>query len=281
MSRIEKALERAAKLRDGKPAADAPPAAGIRIRKPAAGSGSVFDTGKAKLGNSCIVTLNDPRSPVSEEYRKLKSMIVKLTKQAGFQNTLMITSAFGWEGKSITAINLAITLSQDYDHTVLLVDADLRKPSLHTHFDIVPEAGLTDCLIDDCDIAGAVVDAGIGRLQILPAGKEVKDPAELLSSQRMRELVFELKHRYSDRYVIFDTPPVLLFAETHAISSMIDEVIFVVKEGMTPVRSVREALEVLKYSKVLGIVYNSADDDIFDMRRKYVRGLFQFQNKTL
>lgn len=258
MSRIEKALEKAVKLRDNKAAAgpaDAPPPPRPALpREPRA------DAPAVAVDNPYLVTLTDPASPITEEYRKLKSMVVRLTKLGGFQNTIMVTSSLGWEGKSITALNFAITLAQEYDHTVLLIDADLRKPSLHTYLGVSSEVGLADCLLGEAALREALIKTGIGRLSLLPAGKRVSDPVELLSSARMKEFVADLKHRYADRYVIIDTPPVLAFAETHAISTFVDGVIFVVKEGTASVQQLGSALDLLKLSKLLGIVYNDAGE---------------------
>jgi receptor protein-tyrosine kinase/non-specific protein-tyrosine kinase len=251
MSRIEKALEKATRLRENGDACE-------RTVKKAGGE----EITAIKEVSPYVVTLNDPASPISEEYRKLKSMVVKLTKQGGFKNAIMVTSSLGGEGKSVTAANLAVTLSQEYDHTVLLIDADIRKPSLHRYLNIIPEVGLADCLVDGLDIEAALLKAGTGKLTFLPAGnKDVKNPAELLSSQKMKKLLDGIKHRYSDRYIIIDTPPILSFAETFAISSMVDGILFVVREGVASIQSIRDALDILKDSFMLGIVYNDVSVD--------------------
>lgn len=208
--------------------------------------------------NQLLVAANDPHTPVAEEYRKLKSMLVKLTKGETFKNMLMVTSSVSNEGKSITALNLAITLAQEYDHTVLLLDADLRKPSLHTYLGIEPKVGLSECLQDGIDIKDALINTGIGRLSLLPAGREVHNPMELFSSQKSREFFLEIKNRYKDRYIIVDTPPVLPFAETRPISSIVDGVLLVVKEGMVPLQSISETMECLKGVCILGMIYNEA-----------------------
>lgn len=209
--------------------------------------------------NPYIVTIRDPGSPVSEEYKKLKSMVVKLTRGEHFLNTLMVTSSIGGEGKSVTALNLAISLAQEYDHTVLLVDADLRKPSLHKYMNIDVDRGITECLLGEADLKDVLIKTDIGRLSFLPAGKRVSNPVELLSSHKMQKLVEEMKNRYPERYIIIDTPPILPFAETRALSSFFDGVVFVVKEGKARMQSISEALGLLKGSNVLGMVYNGAD----------------------
>ncbi len=252
MSRIEKAIEAATKLRGAEKDTGT-----TKISSQPARPDTFKTETPVKTDNPCLVTITDPDSPITEEYRKLKSMIVKLTKQKGFQNTLMITSSLSGEGKSITAINLAVTLAQEYDHTVLLIDADMRRPSLHGYLNITPKTGLSDCLIDGLDINAALIKTGIGKLSFLPAGRMVDNPAELLSSQKMKELIDEIKHRYPDRYIVIDTPPVLPFAETLSISSLVDGIVLVVKEGMASLQNIRDALDTLNDGNILGIVYNN------------------------
>ncbi len=274
MSRIEKAMEKAAKIRNGKSIND-PVIRGGPDKGDNSISKAVIDknaVSNVAINSPDIITINDPDSPISEEYRNLKSMVVRLTKQKGFQNTLMVTSALVGEGKSITAINLAITLSQEYDHTVLLIDADLRNPSLHDYFNIKPKIGLSDYLVKGIEVEAALVKTGIGKLTFLPAGKKVKNPVELLSSNMMKEFINEISHRYSDRYIIIDTPPVLLFAETRSIGSVVDGTIFVVKEGMTSLHNIRDALDILKNNNVLGILYNNASIENLNGRYRYYYG---------
>lgn len=254
MSRIEEAIEKASRLRDG--------TNGIEIRKPVVEPTPLPQPVIPKrVDNPLLVSANSPNSPAAEEYRKLKSILVKLTKQENFQNVIMVTSSVGGEGKSITSLNLAISLAQEYDHTVLLLDADLRKPSVHKYLGIESDLGLADCLIDGIDIGNAIIKTGIGNLSLIPAGKAVNNPAELFSSQKMKDLLLEMKYRYADRYIIIDVPPILLFAETHAISNIADGVVLVVKDSLTSMSNIIDSLDVLKGSNMLGVVYNGACED--------------------
>lgn len=248
MSRIEKALEEAVRLRqavlgNGTPAGPAP-----------AGASDEEFTFVPKT--PYLVTLTDPDSPVSEEYRKLKTVVIRATKRDAFRNMLLVTSSVSGEGKSITSLNLAVLLAQELSHTVLLIDGDLRRPSLSRYLDIAAPAGLTDCLAKGIDVSDALVRTGIPKLSFLASGAAVKNPVELLSSPKMRELLQGIRKRYRDRYIIMDAPPVLLFAETSTVSTLVDGVIFVVKEGAAPAKSIREALDGLKDASVLGIVFN-------------------------
>lgn len=219
--------------------------------------------------NPFLVNLHDPHSAVAEEYRKLKSSVVKMTKGDQFRNTLMITSSLPNEGKTLTALNLAMSLAQEIDHTVLLIDADLRRPSLHRYLEIEQGPGLADVLMGEAEIGETIVPTGIGKLSVIRAGRKVDSPAELFSSQRMNELVQELKHRYPDRYLIFDTPPVLPFAETRSLGQLVDGILFVVMERLAGQENINDAIESLKGCSLLGLVYNSAELAANDQRYSY------------
>jgi len=253
MSRLEKSIAMALELRDGKSKVSAEKSArdkGMPLRPPVQ-----VDLKKV---NPHIVALHDPKSATSEEYRKLKSSISRLTKQDGFRNVMMVSSCLSEEGKSITALNLAVALSRELDHSVLLIDGDLRRPSLHRYLGIRCKKGLTDCLIDDIEPASVIIRTDIDNLSLLPAGKRVDNPFELLSSRKMSELTKEMKYRYTDRYIIFDTPPILPFAETRLLGSLTDGMILVVREGTTSIEQIREAIAMLKDVTIYGIVYNNA-----------------------
>ena len=263
MSRIEEALEKAEKLRSAMFTVSEekksprehvpPPMPGVAL----------------KITNQLLVSAGHLNTPAAEEYRKLKSAIVRLTKGDGFSNMLMVTSSIGNEGKSITALNLALSLAQEFDHTVLLIDADLRKPSVHSCLGIENKMGLTECLLDGVDVKDAMIRTGIGKLSLLTAGREVRNPAELFTSQRAREFFMELKNRYHDRYIIIDTPPVLPFAETRSLSAVVDGVVLVVKEGEVSLDKISETMECLRGTSLLGIVYNEAANYHSDSHQYY------------
>ena len=211
-----------------------------------------------RIEHAHLVTSRSTFSPVAEEYKKLKARVMRMTKQEPFRNVLLVTSSVGGEGKSVTAANLALSLARDYDHSVLLIDADTRKPSLPGLLNVKPGPGLTDCLTDGIDVSAALIPVGSGNLRFLPAGKRSENPVELFSSHKMSALLAEFKKRYPNRYVIIDTPPVLLFAETKVLSALADGIIFVVREGLAPLEHIVEALDLLKDEHLLGVVYNDA-----------------------
>jgi receptor protein-tyrosine kinase/non-specific protein-tyrosine kinase len=267
MSRIDEALQKANMLResgaDQKKPSNGVPAERLPIR--AARRLSL------RLESPYLVAALDPVSPISEEYRKLKSFVVRFTKGPQFLNTLMITSTLKNEGKSITTINLAITLACDYDHTVLLVDTDFRAPSLHKYLGFEPKLGLTDCIMNGLDIGEVLIKTDVEGLTLLPAGSRVKNSAELISSERMKSILSELKERYSDRYILFDTPPALPFADAYSLSSMVDCMLFVVREGSASAEAIRETLEKLGGAKLVGTIYNCSEIVPFQNYYNYYR----------
>lgn len=270
MSRIESILEKAAKMRQGMTPEEGRGAVEVREAPRPVIQPEVFQPdARIAVDNPYLVTVSEPRSPVTEEYRKLKSIILKLTNSGQFHNTIMVTSAVSGEGKTITSINLAVALAQEFDHTVLLVDADLRRPGTSNYLGIRSEVGLSDCLYGKVDVKDALVKTGIGKLVVLPAGSRVENPVELLSSGRMQSFIAEIKNRYSDRYIIIDTPPLLSFAETYSLANMVDGVVFVVKEGGATMSNVKEALGHLKKEKVYGVVYNNVGINRFDENYRY------------
>ncbi|HKJ66871.1 MAG TPA: XrtA-associated tyrosine autokinase [bacterium] len=256
MSRIEKAIEKATQIRESAGGQ------GPQLNRSAAAKMPVLSqqlaTEPLTVRESSLVCALPDYHPVAEEYKKLKSQILLMTKGKRFLNTLMVTSSLSEEGKSVTALNLAVTMARDYDHSVLLVDADLRRPAVHKYLNFDPGYGLLQCLRDGAPLEGALVKTGLGKLVVLPAGGVAEDPVELLASDQMKSLVVEMKHRYPERYIIIDTPPTLLFAEAQALSSVADGVLFVVREGVAKIAQIRQALAALQGANLLGVIYNDA-----------------------
>jgi protein-tyrosine kinase len=281
MSRIEKAIEIAARKRTtatvGQLGGDAPqgPSPAPVVVSQAADRGEHLVPSRIKESadkslqplvlpsgaNPCLVMANAIESPAAEQYRKLKSVILGHVKKGSAGNSLMITSPMAGEGKSLTALNLAISLAQEYDHTVLLIEADLRKPSLLKYLGLEGDLGLSDCVLDGVDIDAALVATAIGGLSILPAGRVVDNPVELFSSSRMQAFFADIRNRDPDRFVIIDTTPLLPFAEPQYIASVVDGVILVVREHHTSIEKLKRALELLKNHKLLGVVSNCVSRD--------------------
>jgi protein-tyrosine kinase len=206
-----------------------------------------------------IITGHDD-SQVREAYKILRTQILQRTR-AEQKNTLMVTGALPNEGKTLTTINLAISLSHDVDKTVLLVDADLRFPSVHTYFGLPPGPGLVDYLAGNASLPNLLVHPqGFDKLVILPGGKAVAGAAELIGSPMMGNLVRELKHFYPDRYVLFDLPPVLSYADPLAFAQFVDGIILVVEMGRTPREDIQKCVDLLKDYPIIGLVLNKVDE---------------------
>lgn len=269
MSRIEKAMERAVQLRQG---SDAPEAVYPQVQvqepeRPFHSPPPIRPVAGIVLPDSPYFNgISDPYSPIGEEFRKLKAVLVSLTTGKQFNNSLLVTSSVQNEGKSLIALNLAMCLAQEYDHTVLLLDADFRRPSIHISLGIENRRGFADCLLGEAEIADVIIPTGIGRLSVITAGRAVPNSAELFASQKTADLVTEIKNRYHDRYIIFDSPPVLLFAESRTLGRLVDGVLFVVKEQCASQKNIREAIDVLKGCNMLGLVYNDTIVDRNDQK---------------
>lgn len=264
MSRIEEALKKAEKKKAAVPDADPSvvdtESAEInkKIETVKQKISSLLDVTPMKVEHRLLATARNEENAVVEEYNKLRSTVIALTTGESFNNTLLVTSTISEEGKSMTALNLSISLAKEHDHTVLLVDTDLRRPSVHKFLDISPEVGLVHCLRDQLPIEKALIKTGIGKLVVLPAGEAIKDPVDMLSSNRMKEIIRELKERYPERHIIFDTPPALPFADAKVLAANVDATLFVVREGRADMEDVEKTLEEFKEHNLLGIVYNDA-----------------------
>ncbi len=277
MSRIEEALKKAASLRKDPPA-DLPDQKSVTDAVPGPRqvqtlkqkANALLNVVPLKIDHLMLATARDEKTAVVEEYNKLRSTLIALTSGDTFLNTIMVTSTISEEGKTMTALNLAISLAKEHDHTVLLVDTDLRRPSVHRYLDIKPEVGLVNCLRDNLPIEKALIKTGVGKLVLLPAGDAIKDPVDLLSSNRMKAIVKELKQRYPERYVIFDTPPALPFADAGVLAGIVDTTLFVVREGKAKLEDIVETLEEFKRRHLLGVVYNDAYS--FVNRQNYYYG---------
>ncbi|MFH1028671.1 MAG: AAA family ATPase, partial [Pseudomonadota bacterium] len=202
--------------------------------------------------NRCVGYQSE--APELEYYRVLRTHILQQTGGKG--NTVMVTSANPGEGKTLTAINLAFTFAREFKQTALLVDCDLRHQQIHERLGFSSDKGLFDYLIDDVPFSDLVVWPGVEKLTVISGGKTVKDSSELLGSLGMKNLVNDMKHRYPDRYVFFDVPPLLTSADSLAFAPLVDYVLIVVQAGKTSLQDVNKALKLIPGEKVLGLVMN-------------------------
>jgi len=171
----------------------------------------------------------------------------------------MVISAVPGEGKSFVASNLAISIAQSIQEYVLLMDCDIRRPCVHTRFGFKNVPGLSEHLTRGVPLNSLILKTAVNKLSILPGGRPPHNPSELLSSQHMSKLLQEVKYRYSDRYIIIDSPPPKLTAESGAISRQVDGVILVVEYGRTPRNMISDLIEIIGKDKILGVILNKLD----------------------
>lgn len=193
--------------------------------------------------------------PLTEAYKILRTQVMLRMRENGW-NLLGITSPGPGAGNTLTAANLVVSLALEVRQTVLLVDANLRNPAVHQLFGIAESPGLVDHLLDQKPVEDLLVHPGLPRLVLLPAGRAVRSPSELLTSPRMLSLISELKHRYASRIVIFDLPPLLPTDDVLALSPYIDAMLLVIESGRTQTEEIVQSLRLLKGVPILGTVLN-------------------------
>jgi protein-tyrosine kinase len=203
------------------------------------------------------ITGGHERSPLADACKQLRTQILRRLQSEGW-NSLGVGSARRGEGKTMVALNLAVHVAQEVDRTVLLVDADLRRPGLCEALGIAPGPGLSDYLTANAPIEGLLLNPGFGRCVLLPAGAPLENSSELLGSGRMRELAEELKSRYPDRLVIFDVLPLLESADGLAVLPLVEALLLVVEEGRTPADDVLRAAQLAGSTRLIGTVLNKS-----------------------
>lgn len=207
---------------------------------------------KEGLDGRCVV-LTDPESHVSEEFRSIRTRLL-FTSADKSMKSILITSSFRGEGKSITVSNLALALAQDRTKKVLLVDADLRKPAIHNIFNIQRKPGLTEILLEGYDLANFTTNPVVDGLYVIPAGSHSPSPSELLGSLKMKNVLERLKDNFD--FIIFDTPPIIPVTDAGVLGSLVDGFILVVKAKFVIAMDVERAMYMLENSgaKPLGAI---------------------------
>lgn len=201
----------------------------------------------------CIHALDQNR--VANDYKFLRTQILQRTRPKGL-NSIMVTSVRPGEGKTLTAINLAVTFAQEYNQTVLLVDCDLKKPKIYSYLGLPGDLGLIDHLVDERPMTEIIVWPEIEKLTIISGGREMVDSTEMLGSPRMQHLVRDMKHRYSDRYIFYDVPAMLSSPDAGAFAPIVDSILLVVEHGKTRKKDIARALDLIPKEKFLGFVMN-------------------------
>jgi protein-tyrosine kinase len=194
-----------------------------------------------------------------DAYKMLRTQVLQRLNDNDW-NVLAVTSPGEGEGTTLTAVNLAVSLAMEVNYTVLLVDANLRHPSVHEYFGLTRSKGLSEYLLDKTPLSELLVHpSNIEQFVMLPGGRPVPNSAEMLNSPRMVQLVDELKSRYPRRIVVFDLPPVLSSADALAFAPYVDAALLVIEDGKSRRHDVQRAVDLLETTNVLGTVLNKTD----------------------
>lgn len=220
--------------------------------------------------NRPIITLSNPKSPISEAYRTLRTNIQFSAIDEEIK-TIMVTSAGQGEGKSTTTINLAVAYAQA-DKRVIIIDADLRKPTLHHSFQISNRHGLTNLLTNQAELSTVIVSSEQDNLDLLPSGPIPPNPSEILASKRMTTLLEQLGEQYD--VILIDTPPALAVTDSQVIATRCDGVILVIDQGKVKREIAQKAKANLEHvqARILGIVLNNVNRDSNDSYYYYYYG---------
>jgi exopolysaccharide/PEP-CTERM locus tyrosine autokinase len=258
MERIKKALEKARQERENRQGGSTAPG----TLPSGAGTAGETRTQTISIEDAILrenrIVMGMEHSAFTDAYNLLRTQVLQRFKENNW-NVLAVTSPGEGEGKTLTAINLAISIAREVDYTVLLVDANLRHPWMLEHFGLEHRKGLSDYLVDDIPLPELLVKPGrVEHLVLLPGGRPLTNSAEMLNSPKMAQLVEDMKSRYHSRIIIFDLPPILTSADALAFSPYVDAALLVVEEGSTQKQDVERAVELLESTNIVGTVLNKA-----------------------
>ena len=212
-----------------------------------------------------FVSTNSQRQLINEEYRAIKRKLLDnafgpLSKSLNNSNIIMVTSSRPGEGKTFTAINLALSIALEKDKTVLLVDADVLRPNVMKTLELKNTEGLMEYLLGECeDISEVMYKTNLDNLRIIPAGKSHHLSTELLASEKMFAAVEEFANRYTDRVVIVDTPPLLGINETAILANLAGQALVVTEESKTKLVDVEHAVKQLNPDMAIGFIVNKSE----------------------
>jgi protein-tyrosine kinase len=201
---------------------------------------------------------------LEEEYRIIKRPVIRNALGKGavpieHGNLVSISSSLPSEGKTFTALNLALSIATELDSTVLLIDGDVLKYSLSRLLGIEKELGLIDLLVSQkCDVSDVIIHTQMPKLKLIGAGTRSEKSTELLASAEMERLLDELARRYSDRIIIFDSPPLLATSEAAVLNHHMGQILVVVEAGQTPVEAIKDSLSRLDQEKAIGLILNKS-----------------------
>jgi exopolysaccharide/PEP-CTERM locus tyrosine autokinase len=255
MSKIYKALEKAEREREG----ISPSLPGSEVEHEAVVKRKEFKPEGFRMepttSDPNLVSFSQPGSLATEQFRKLRTHLLRLNL-TNPPKTIMVTSATSGEGKTFVSANLAVNIATYFHVHALLVDCDLRNPQISKWFDLKNGQGLSDYLRGDGELSNYLLKTGIDKLRVIPGGSIQNNPTELIGSKKMELLIYELKTRYKDRMIILDSTPLLATSEPEVLSKLVDGIIIVVRAGMTPRETVKQAIASLEKEKIIGFVLN-------------------------
>jgi protein-tyrosine kinase len=210
-----------------------------------------------------VITSEQERSLAADQYRVIKRPLLRnaqALRAAGNShgNLIMVTSALPGEGKTFTAVNLAMSIAAEVDHTVMLVDADVARPSVPRMLGFDPDRGLLDVLQGEAELADVLLRTSVDKLVVLPSGRPRARATELLASESMRSLLEEMSRRYPDRVIVFDSPPLLPTTESRVLATHMGQIVVVVQAERTTQTAVRRALATIESHPLRTLVLNQS-----------------------
>ncbi len=248
---------------------------------------TVVDTGQSTPDNGGDVsawdeklsTFADSSSAISESFRYLRTKILHPPSGKPLRR-ILVTSAMPEEGKTLISASLGVSLARGMDQHALLVDCDMRRPSMAGLFAVSEAEGLVNYLRDDLDVSKLIRKTGLRKLSVIPSGAKPLNPAELLDSDAVVKLFNELSSRYDDRFIIVDTPPMQVASETAVLAKHVDGIIIVVRWGGTGREQVKKVIENLDSKKIIGVVFNACESNFLSSKLSGYDSYAQYSAKS-
>jgi protein-tyrosine kinase len=234
-----------------------------KTEQPQSSASEILQTGH---WNERLLQVMGSSGRLSESFRVLRSRILHPSDEEKSLRTVLVTSTAPGEGKSFVTANLGISLARGMDQYCLMVDCDLRRPTLAALFGMSNAPGLSDYLQSRCDLPGIIKKTSVDKLTLLGSGRPPVNPSELLGSSRMQGLVHELSSRYEDRLILFDSPPDQAASETSVLAKQVDGVVIVVRWGASGRDHVKRLVEDIGRKKIIGVVFNGLKTNIVESK---------------
>jgi capsular exopolysaccharide synthesis family protein len=219
----------------------------------------LFGWGIGNLGSYPLGAL-EHGSPTAEQYKILREQIRRIFTESG-SHILAVTSPVKGDGKTTVAANLAAAMALDHERPILLIDADLRKPTIHKYFGVASKPGLVDYLTSNssADVSNYFYKTSMAGLKLFPAGNPTRTSSELLATEKMTQLMKVLPSRFPGHLIVVDTPPILSTSDPLVLAQHVDRFVLIVRAGKTPRACFTEAVKTLGSTKIMGVILNSAE----------------------